>query len=983
MSLSSSASGVSALAGAVSINFGSNSYSHDGAGAVAGSTIFDESSLIMQSNAFNRCSAIVTSTHNKLSFRTHSLAGAVCVQIGSNTLSIQNASLSLLVPTPLQITNSLIHLVANIFSQCHASLFLQSCLTLVSSSKGGAVLLDITPNAVTRSLSLDVQLHDSVFDGCYVRWACASSDSAFVSAVGGAFAFAAALLPLQLPVIVSRCMFSNVSATATFFVSSRNYSAAGGAIFVNASAPLNVIACSFDVTNSSGVIISSFVDSESAAGGAAVHSINSAQITLQRCYFQYIGAVRLTASGAMVVIDRDNKASQSTPRSVRFVESRFVSSAYPFIFVTPNFSPPADAVVFTNSQLVSSYESSSYLTRFSSSSAFMSSNSIIECPSDSHVSAANKSGVFDMTCGTCPVLSFSYTSHVLSMDKVQQLQQSGAALDSLSSCHFSSKDSITSCPYGVVSCTGSFKVTPGQWLFFKNTSASSTSPPSFEPTSPARCPAGFCGCSNAESGSCTVTSPLDSTADPALCSSNRTGVLCSHCLPGFTSTINERGCMANDECQQKLSWIWTVVMVSYFIYGLHISVSCLNDRSGIVSALICFGQMSQFALPRLPGYSASAAASALTSIAHFDSLISSFNDACLGLSMSTYRVVLMKLCGPAFVLVFALLWSWFLKRYRGRSIIIPIQSTTSYFGTLAQCILMIFSSVSAALLKLVQCTTVDGVGFVVYLDATRACYDGEWAALMCALSVLVLLPFVFAYLLVYEKIPLAARYAVCNSYTENMYFWAAVALAARMFMSLAAALYQDLAAGYSTLLLISFAMTFLLIQFRPYKREAAHRIDVLCHVCLIVQFISAIVVSASESVGISLAATGAQHRHLHYTVTYTTPSPAHSFIRPTVQLLLTNSHVSPRTLPGHRAVRHHLRNDLSNTSFCCRRLVSAVSESFFHFSPRQAHSSASDPISTVCPCCMAHMPSQRVDLHQHAHRTPSHGNSSRWLPQTR
>jgi hypothetical protein len=856
VSLSAFASGVSALAGAVSVNFGSNSFSHDGAGAVSGATVFDESSLKIETNLFHRCSAIVDSTFNKLSFRTHALAGAVCVQMGSTTLSIQNASLALLVPTPLQITNSLVSLVANNFSHCFASLVLQSCASIVSSTKGGAVLFEITPNAVTSGLSLDVLLDSSSFDSCYARWSCASNDNAFVNSAGGAFAFVSAMMPLQRAVVVSRCNFTNVSAIANFFVSSRNFAAGGGAIFMNASTPCQIVACNFDSNNISGVIVTSFADTES-AGGAAIHSVNSPLITIQRCNFQSIGTSRATSAGPIVVIDRDIKQSRSTPRLVRVLESRFLSAGSRFVLVTPNFAPPGDAVAFSNSQLTASEQTSSYLTSMPSSSAFLSSNSSISCPSDSHVSVVNNSGAFKMACDTCPVLSFSYTSDTLIMDKIQQLQQHATPLDSLSLCHSSSKQSVTACPYGVVSCTGKLQVTPGLWLFFKNISDNVSSPLSYAPTLAARCPAGFCGCSNGQTESCNVLSPLDASADSALCSSNRTGVLCSRCLPGFTATINEHGCMPNNDCEEKLSWIWSVVLISYFIYGLHISASCQNDRSGIVSALLCFGQMSQFALPRLPGYSSSATASALTNIAHFDSLISSFNDACLGANMSTYRVVLMKLCGPALVLVFSFLWAWILKLYQSKSVIIPLDRSISFPGTLAQCLLLIFTSVSAAVLKLIQCVEVDGIGFMIYLDGSRKCYDNEWFALLCALVILVLLPFLFAYLLIYEKIPLAARYAVCNAYTENMYFWAAVALAARMFMSLAAALYQDIAAGYSTLLLISVIMTSLLIQFKPYKREAAYRIDLMCHICLILQYVSAIVVSASESVGVSLAATGA------------------------------------------------------------------------------------------------------------------------------
>jgi hypothetical protein len=315
--------------------------------------------------------------------------------------------------------------------------------------------------------------------------------------------------------------------------------------------------------------------------------------------------------------------------------------------------------------------------------------------------------------------------------------------------------------------------------------------------------------------------------------------------------------MPNDDCKEKLAWIWALVLFSYLMYGLYIALSCLNDRSGIMSALLYFGQMSQFALPRFPGHTSASFASSLTRIAHFDSIISSVENTCLGVDLSTYKLVLVKLWGPFSVLFFALLWAWLLKRVQRSLSSFSLDRTISYFGTSAQCILLIFSSVSAAVFKLVQCAEVKGIGTVFFLDGSRPCYDGVWAALICAVAVLVSIPLILCYLLFYSKLPLAARYAMCNSYTEKSFFWAAVTLSSRMLMSLAAAFSKDPTVGHCMLLLISVLMTLLLIHFQPYKQFSAHRIDLLCHVCLIVQFCCSIVSDASESVGISLYATGA------------------------------------------------------------------------------------------------------------------------------
>jgi hypothetical protein len=275
-----------------------------------------------------------------------------------------------------------------------------------------------------------------------------------------------------------------------------------------------------------------------------------------------------------------------------------------------------------------------------------------------------------------------------------------------------------------------------------------------------------------------------------------------------------------------------------------------------MSALLFFAQMSQFAIPRRSSSASSSISSSLSNIAHFDPLISSYNNACLSVDFSTYRLIVLKLFGPGCVLIFALFWAMVLKIYQRNAKSLPLDRTISYFGTLANCLLLVFSSVASAVFKLIQCIDVDGMGRVVFLDATRSCYDGAWFALLCAVIILVFIPFLFAYLLLYSKVPIAARYALCHAYTDKMYFWAAVTLSSRMFMSLAAAFSENPSVGHCALLLISVFMTLLLIQCTPYKERATYHIDLMCHLCLILQFSCSILVDASDSVGVPLSASG-------------------------------------------------------------------------------------------------------------------------------
>jgi hypothetical protein len=855
--LSGFAGGVSSRAGGVSILFGSNSYSHDGAAAVAGSVIFDNSSLAIAYNTFDRCSASLVSAFDKLSFQAHSIAGAVSVHFGPTTLSVQNASRSLLVPSPVQLSDSLVHIVSNSFSRCFASVALQSCLSVSSSSKGGAVSFEISPNIVAFNATVDILLHDSAFDQCFALLTCSSVDKAAITVAGGAVAFSTSSLISQSPIVVSSCSFSNFSVIGDFFVSSRNFSVSGGAVYINTFMPFHLRSCNFNSTNSSGVIFRSIVAPQGTGGGGALHLANSLLLNIQNCFFQFNAS---SLGGAIVVVDKDVPESRFPSRSVQISDSKFFSAGFMMLSLTSNHILPSSTLQLSNSLFTSSSLMTLPLVSIANPTSVLSSDSSVTCPLNSHVSVTNASDLLIMSCDSCPILSFSYSSSILNLDVIQRLQQSHTSLTSLSQCYTTG---TSGCPFGVLSCTGTLKVTPGLWMFYKNTSEHDGSQLSFSPSSAVRCPAGFCGCSNMEKGSCKLTAPLDlyryfdSRFDTALCNNNRTGVLCSHCISGFTATMNEKGCMPNTECRENLPWIWAVVLFSYLMYGLYITFSCLNSSSGIMSAVLFFAQISQFAIPRVATSASASSSLAPSNMANFDPLISSYNSVCLGVDMSTYRLVLMKLYGPLFVLVFALFWAWVLKRYQRTGKSLPLDRTISYFGTLANCLLLVFSSVAAAVFKLIQCTDVDGVGRVVYLDGARSCYyDGEWIVLLCVVIVLVIIPFVFAYLLLYSKLPISARYAICNAYTDNFFFWAAVTLSQRTLMSLVAAFTNNPSAGHCVLLVIAMFMTLLLIQCKPYKEVATYRIDLICHICLILQLLCAILADASDSVGVPLSAAG-------------------------------------------------------------------------------------------------------------------------------
>jgi len=314
----------------------------------------------------------------------------------------------------------------------------------------------------------------------------------------------------------------------------------------------------------------------------------------------------------------------------------------------------------------------------------------------------------------------------------------------------------------------------------------------------------------------------------------QTNIWCSHCLPGFTATVDDTGCMPNDECIRRLPCIWAAVLLSYLIYGLYVALSCLDSRSGITSSLLVFGQMSQFALPHLP-CSTSSFSVTLTTASHFDSLASSYTNVCLGAQLSTFRLNLVKLWGPVSVLFFALFWTWVLKRHqrttKSTSKSAHLERQISYFGTLAQCLLLIVSSLASAGFKLVQCidlmasptwyfwtaldfvTTTHGLRWCVWCDTSGSC-----SFLVCITLVVrevASIRSICGVQCVHRSGLLLASRHSCFSHVHEF----GVSLRS---------------VGQSSLLLISVMMTLLLIHLQPYVQSATYRVDLLCHVCLVV-----------------------------------------------------------------------------------------------------------------------------------------------------
>jgi hypothetical protein len=80
-------------------------------------------------------------------------------------------------------------------------------------------------------------------------------------------------------------------------------------------------------------------------------------------------------------------------------------------------------------------------------------------------------------------------------------------------------------------------------------------------------------------------------------------------------------------------------------------------------------------------------------------------------------------------------------------------------------------------------------------------------------------------------------------------------------------------------------MTLLLIQCKPYKEVATYRIDLICHICLILQLLCAILADASDSVGVPLSASGDALQHTVFTAIFGHIFVFHRFLQALMKAL--------------------------------------------------------------------------------------------------
>jgi hypothetical protein len=445
-----------------------------------------------------------------------------------------------------------------------------------------------------------------------------------------------------------------------------------------------------------------------------------------------------------------------------------------------------------------------------------------------------------VACRPCEeVFHIALTSQLFDIGNLQPIQNTDCL-------NLAFSNVSQSCPFGTALCTTSLSVTTGFWTNFTETNAA----PYYRLNVVVLCPSGYCGC---DSDSCLLAPPFspDYRPDDALCTGNRMGVLCGGCKRGFTQSLDGVTCFSNDECAKNVGWTWAVTVIGYSLYAAYIVVVSLQQHSGLISCVLFYGQMSLFA--SFPQSSASgstphpsAISSWLARTTQLESVASLYSQTCYGMDMGAYAVTATQLSGPAIVLVISVTITLALKQ--AQPFMQRRDVKVSIAATLSTVVLFLFSSVTTVVVKLITC---QADLEVVFIDGTVPCNDRRRQGLIAVLVILCIFPLLFAAALRWKRLPPEVQTKVCSAYSSSQYYWGAVTLTFRLVMSIVYATVREFPSVSAIVLsFLCFAMLLLLTYQKPYRLASTYHFDVMCHVCLVVQFTLEVWVRASESLGI-------------------------------------------------------------------------------------------------------------------------------------
>jgi hypothetical protein len=231
--------------------------------------------------------------------------------------------------------------------------------------------------------------------------------------------------------------------------------------------------------------------------------------------------------------------------------------------------------------------------------------------------------------------------------------------------------------------------------------------------------------------------------------------------------------------------------------------------------------------------------------------------------MGAYAATLAQLSGPAIVVFVSLVFTGVAGRLQLRFVNYfrkhKLMFRESFSVVLVNVLLLLFSSVSSVIFRLITCVDLGGSGSVddeprrVFIDGTQKCSGYQHNFLVAAAVILSFVLVLFCAGLKFGKISGHTRALVCSAYTDSRYYWIAVQLVFRFVVTVISATVSEVpSVAAMSMCICTILMLVTLVAFRPYVDKRTHYMDVLCHTFLIAQFLLQSVARVSESVGFSI-----------------------------------------------------------------------------------------------------------------------------------
>jgi hypothetical protein len=857
----STSNGANAYGGGISLGLGAYSYAPND-NVFTGDTIVSSSSYVNIKNS--SCFFCISKSLSGVSKQALSLGGALSIvydsyiypkqMYDSRIYPKQNTEIS---NTPLPLFQfSHLYVAECNFSQSSSFSMASSCSPGANNAAGGAVFVS--------AFNADLKISSSVFSDSSVNNDCTAPTSETYSLGGGLSIFRAGNVVVNKTNIM-RCFARGVRQANNVFVS-------GGGVYIESSTSVTlessvIAACGVQDAFAVGVL---------ACGGGALGTRDVPAVRISNCMFLsnldscLAGVIFLQQLNleSTLTVDITNKSVLSTDPSI--------SVALPVLNISCGLTCSFEQQKRFRLNVMDSTIRAHNQDQQSQSAAVLSlprmlrlsaENSFVNCSFTGIdniavlVMRSPADGSVSVFCAPCSrPFTIAMTSGSMNLNNFSSFELQTTSADSCRTLNVMSQNAnVTSvsenqCPFGFSFCSTIANVAVGFWANFSSDGSIGDA---------VRCPPNYCGCRNLPGYSqliCQLFPPfaVQFQPDDALCNGNRTGVLCGGCKLNYTQSLNGFSCVYNDICSQTMPWIWTITVLGFIIYSIYIVITSSNANNGLIMCVMFYGQLSSFASTP-PEFNAAAQSSSwFSTVTQFGSIMSLYDDSCYGLNMGAYEAVAAQLCGPAIVVVVSLLLTAAAKRLQPRCAHFlqerKIDIQISFGATMVNVLLLLYSSVSSVVFQLITCQKV-GPQNVVFIDGRYLCEGPVFSSLVFVAALLSIIPAVFWALLRFDKIPEAAKSAVCSPYTDSEYYWGALSLLVRFVMTAVFAAAREFPSITALALLICSQFMFgLLIMLRPYAEQRTYYMDVFCHACLIIQFALQSIVRASESLGFTVAA---------------------------------------------------------------------------------------------------------------------------------